>query len=166
MPSEPPPSSPHSWQPSAGRLSPGDVFADFVIEQQIGLGEMGIVYRARQREPDRVVALKVVAPEVAGDPSFEARFKSEGRIAARIEHPNVIPVYAVGEDRGTLYIAMRFVVGTDLRAVIEEDGRVEPGRAAALIDQVGPGARRRAPTWARPSRRQAGEYLAHRPRRT
>ena len=107
-----------------------------MIESVAGRGGMGIVYRARQREPDRVVALKVVAPELAGDPSFEARFKSEGRIAARIEHPNVIPVYAVGEDRGTLYIAMRFVVGTDLRAVIEEDGRVEPGRAAALIDQV------------------------------
>ena len=117
-------------------MGPGTTIGEFVIESVAGRGGMGIVYRARQREPDRVVALKVVAPELAGDPSFEARFKSEGRIAARIEHPNVIPVYAVGEDRGTLYIAMRFVVGTDLRAVIEEDGRVEPGRAAALIDQV------------------------------
>jgi serine/threonine-protein kinase len=57
-------------------------------------------------------------------------------MAAQIEHPNVIPIYAVGEDRGTLYIAMRFVVGKDLRAVIGSEGRIEPGRAAALIDQV------------------------------
>jgi hypothetical protein len=109
---------------------------EFVIESVAGRGGMGVVYRARQREPDRVVALKVIAPELAGDPSFEARFKSEGRMAARIEHPNVIPVYAVGEEAGTLYIAMRFVVGTDLRAVIDQGGRVEPGRAAVLVDQV------------------------------
>jgi hypothetical protein len=119
-----------------GVLGPGMTVGEFVIESVAGRGGMGIVYRARQREPDRVVALKVIAPELAGDPSFEARFKSEGRIAARIEHPNVIPVFAVGEDRGTLYIAMRFVVGTDLRAVIEAEGRIEPGRAAVLIDQV------------------------------
>jgi len=120
----------------AGVLGPGMTVGDFVIESVAGRGGMGVVYRARQREPDRVVALKVIAPALAGDPSFEARFKSEGRIAARIEHPNVIPVYAVGEDRGTLYIAMRFVAGTDLRAVIEEEGRIEPDRAAVLIDQV------------------------------
>jgi hypothetical protein len=108
----------------------------FVIESVAGRGGMGIVYRARQHEPGRVVALKVIAPELAGDPSFQERFKSEGRIAARLEHPNVIPVYAVGEDRGVLYIAMRFVVGTDLRTVIKEEGRVEPRRAAVLVDQV------------------------------
>ena len=118
-----------------GVLGPGVTVGDFVIESVAGRGGMGIVYRARQREPDRVVALKVIAPDLAGDPGFEARFKSEGRTAARIEHPNVIPVYAVGEDDGTLYIAMRFVAGTDLRAVIEE-GRLEPERAAFLIDQV------------------------------
>ena len=117
-------------------MGPGMTVGEFVIEAVAGRGGMGIVYRARQREPDRVVALKVVAPDLAGDPSFEARFKSEGRIAARIEHPNVIPVYAIGEDQGTLYIAMRFVVGTDLRAVIEA-GRIEPRRAAVLIDEVG-----------------------------
>jgi Protein kinase domain len=119
-----------------GMLGPGMTVGEFVIEAIAGRGGMGIVYRARQREPDRVVALKVIAPDLAGDPNFEARFKSEGRIAARIEHPNVIPIYAVGEDRGTLYIAMRYVVGTDLRAVIEQEGRIEPGRAALLIDQV------------------------------
>ena len=118
-----------------GVLGPGMTVGDFAIESVAGRGGMGVVYRARQREPDRVVALKVIAPDLAGDPSFEARFKSEGRIAARIEHPNVIPVYAIGEDHGILYIAMRFVAGTDLRAVIEQ-GRLEPGRAAFLIEQV------------------------------
>jgi tRNA A-37 threonylcarbamoyl transferase component Bud32 len=119
-----------------GVLGPGMTIGEFVIESVAGRGGMGVVYKARQREPDRVVALKVIAPELAGDASFEARFKSEGRMAARIEHPNVIPVYAVGEDRETLYIAMRFVAGTDLRAVIEGAGRIEPSRAALLIDQV------------------------------
>lgn len=123
-------------QTHEGVLGPGMTIGEFVIESVAGRGGMGIVYRALQREPDRVVALKVIAPELAGDPSFEARFRSEGRIAARIEHPHVIPVYAIGEDRGTLYIAMRFVVGTDLRAAIEEEGRIDPPRAAVVIDQV------------------------------
>jgi hypothetical protein len=119
-----------------GVLGPGITVGGFVIESIAGRGGMGVVYRARQREPDRLVALKVIAPELAGDPLFDERFKSEGRIAARIEHPNVIPVYAVGDDHGVLYIAMRFVVGTDLRAVIADEGRIEPGRAARLVDQV------------------------------
>jgi Protein kinase domain len=119
-----------------GSLGPGMTVGGFVIESVAGRGGMGIVYRAHQEEPDRIVALKVIAPELAGDPGFQARFKSEGRIAARIEHPNVIPVYALGEDRGVLYIAMRFVVGSDLRAVIEKEGRIDAGRAAVLVDQV------------------------------
>jgi hypothetical protein len=120
-----------------GVLKPGATVGGFVIESVAGRGGMGIVYRAHQREPDRVVALKVIAPELAGDPSFQARFKSEGRIAARLEHPNVIPVYAVGEDRGVLFIAMRFVVGTDLRTLIDHEGQIDTRRAALLIDAVG-----------------------------
>jgi hypothetical protein len=122
--------------PYEGVLGPGAEVGGFVIESVAGRGGMGVVYRARQREPDRVVALKVIAPEFAGDPGFQERFKSEARIAAQIEHPNVIPVYAVGEDRGILYLAMRFVAGTDLRLVITQEGSVDPPRAAAILDQV------------------------------
>jgi hypothetical protein len=123
--------------PNEGALAPGMTIGEFAIESVAGRGGMGIVYRARQGEPERVVALKVIAPELAGDPDFQARFKNEGRIAARLEHPNVIPIYAVGEDRGVLYIAMRFVVGTDLRAVIDREGRIAARRAAMLVDHVG-----------------------------
>jgi serine/threonine-protein kinase len=97
---------------------------------------MGVVYRARQQRPDRIVALKVISPEFAADPAFQARFERESQIAAQIEHPNVIPVYAVGDEAGALYIAMRFVVGTDLRATLTQAGRLEPQRAAAIVDQV------------------------------
>ena len=83
---------------------------------------MGVVYRARQKRPDRVVALKVIAPDLADDAAFRARFERESSIAAQIEHPNVIPVYAIGEADGVLYIAMRFVEGTDLRSLLDAPG--------------------------------------------
>ncbi len=115
---------------------PGSVIGGFVIEAEAGRGGMGVVYRARQLRPERIVALKVISPELASDPAFQDRFKRESEIAAQIEHPNVIPVYAVGEEAGVLYIAMRFVVGTDLRATLTQEGRLEPQRAAAIVDQV------------------------------
>ena len=97
---------------------------------------MGVVYRARQRRPDRTVALKVIAAGAGDHAAFAARFRRESSAAAQIEHPNVIPVYAVGEVEGMLYIAMRFVDGTDLRKLLAQEGRLEPGRAASIIDAV------------------------------
>jgi hypothetical protein len=96
------------------------------LEAVAGRGGMGVVYRARQRRPDRIVALKVIASELAEDPKFRARFERESRIAAQIEHPNVIPVHSAGEADGVLYIAMRFVNGTDMRALRAQEGRLEP----------------------------------------
>lgn len=117
-------------------VGPGVELGGFMIESVAGRGGMGVVYRARQRQPQRRVALKVIAPELADDPAFRARFEREWTIAAQIEHPNVIPVYAAGEERGILFIAMRFVDGTDLRSVIARDGRLEPNRAVPIVDQV------------------------------
>src|SRR5436190_4687032 len=97
---------------------------------------MGVVYRARQHRPARVVALKVIAPELANDPDFRARFERESDMAASIEHPNVIPVYEVNDVEGLLFITMRFVEGTDLRAMIAENGRLSPELAADLVGQV------------------------------
>ncbi len=97
---------------------------------------MGLVYRARQRRPDRTVAIKVIAPELAADPSFRARFEQESATAAEIEHPNVIPVYEVGEEDGLLFISMRFVHGVDLGRLLAQSGRLDPQRAARLISQV------------------------------
>lgn len=123
-------------EPVGGRIDAGDVVGGFVIEAIAGRGGMGVVYRARQSKPDRLVALKVIAPELAHDPAFRARFERESAIAAQIEHPSVIPVHAVGEDAGVLFIAMRFIAGIDLRTLIVQEGRLEPRRAAAIIDQV------------------------------
>ncbi len=116
---------------------PGVEIDGFVIESVAGRGGMGVVYRARQNQPDRMVALKVIASDMAGDPVFRARFERESSIAAQIEHPNVIPVYAVGEADGVLYLAMRFVEGTDLRGLLAQEGRLAPHRAAAIVEQAG-----------------------------
>jgi hypothetical protein len=97
---------------------------------------MGLVYRARQRRPDRLVAIKVIAPELAADPGFRARFEQESATAAEIEHPNVIPVYEVGEDEGLVFLAMRFVSGVDLRQLLRQEGRIEPERAGRIVAQI------------------------------
>ena len=98
---------------------------------------MGVVYRATQLSLERQVALKAIAPEFAGDVTFRERFKRESRIAASIEHPNVIPVYEAGEGEGVLYLIMRYVEGTDLRALIDgREGGLEPERATRLVGQV------------------------------
>jgi len=125
---------------SLGRVTdfaPGDVFAGHRIEGVAGRGGMGVVYRAIQVDLDRPVALKVIAPHLAQDEAFRERFVAESRTAAAIDHPHVLPIYYAGESDGTLYIAMRFVEGSDLRHVIRAEGSVEPGRAARIIDQIG-----------------------------
>jgi tRNA A-37 threonylcarbamoyl transferase component Bud32 len=117
-------------------MGPGTDLGEFVIEAVAGRGGMGVVYRARQKTPARIVALKVISAELAEDRQFRTRFQSEAAIAAQIEHPNVIPVYAVGEANGTLFIAMRFVDGLDLRALLAKEPRLEPARAASIVDHV------------------------------
>jgi streptogramin lyase len=117
-------------------LHPGDVFAGHRIEGVAGRGGMGIVYRAVQESLDRVVALKTIAPALAADPSFSARFVRESKAAAAVEHPNVIPIFSAGEEDGVLYIVMRYVDGPDLRSVIRTGGPLPPGRAASIVAQV------------------------------
>jgi serine/threonine protein kinase len=97
---------------------------------------MGVVYRATDTELDRTVALKLLAPELAHDDSFRRRFVSESKIAASLEHPNVIPIYRAGESEGRLFIAMRYVPGHDLRERLLDAGRLEPAVAARLLQQV------------------------------
>src|SRR3954466_3188509 len=98
---------------------------------------MGVVYRAVQLDLDRAVALKLIAPQLAEDPSFRERFVRESRLAAAIDHPNVIPIYYTGEHEGTLYIAMRYVEGSDLRTLVRAAGQVCPERPAPTGPQVG-----------------------------
>jgi tRNA A-37 threonylcarbamoyl transferase component Bud32 len=108
----------------------------FRIEALIGRGGMGQVYRAKQLNLDRKVALKVLAPELAADHRFRHRFLRESRIAAGIDHPNVIPIYEAGEDDGVLYLAMRYVEGFDLATLLEREGRLDPTRTMAIMSQV------------------------------
>src|SRR4051794_21417503 len=97
---------------------------------------MGVVYRAVQLDLDRPVALKLIASQLAEDPGFRERFVRESRLAAAIDHPNVIPIYYTGEYEGALYIAMRYVEGSDLRTLVRAAGRLDPERAAHIVAQV------------------------------
>ncbi len=98
---------------------------------------MGVVYRAEELALQRTVALKLIVSEYSRDERFRERFRRESRIAAAIDHPNVIPVFDAGDEAGTLYIMMRLVEGTDLRAVIDDRGALDPLRAARIVRQVG-----------------------------
>jgi serine/threonine protein kinase len=117
-------------------LSVGAEFAGCRIEGVAGRGGMGVVYRAMQVALDRLVALKVIAPDLALDGDFRARFQREARLAASIEHPNVLPVYEAGERDGVLFLTTRYVEGTDLRALLRRDGPLDPARAAELLAPV------------------------------
>jgi hypothetical protein len=120
-------------------LADGDEFAGYRIETRLGRGGMGILYLALEPGLERRVALKLIAPEGAADDVFARRFAEESRIAAAIEHPNVVPIYAAGEEDGVPWIAMRYVAGSDLARRLAQEGRLEPAQAAALIVQLGSG---------------------------
>src|SRR3954465_8550201 len=104
----------------------GATVAGHRIEAVAGRGGMGVVYRARQLALDRTVALKLAAPELARDDAFRARFERESRSGASLDHPNVIPVYEAGSDGDRLFIAMRFVDGTDLGRMLFSGGAPDP----------------------------------------
>ena len=104
-------------------------FAGYRIDSRVGRGGMGVVYRATDLSLDRTVALKVLDDELAKDPDFRRRFVTESKLAASLDHPNVIPIYAAGECDGMPYIAMRFVPGEDLRAVLRTAGPARARRA-------------------------------------
>ncbi|HEY5941499.1 MAG TPA: serine/threonine-protein kinase [Solirubrobacterales bacterium] len=120
-------------------LAAGDEFAGYRIESRLGRGGMGILYLAMEPGLERRVALKLIAPEAAAEEVFARRFAEESRIAASIEHPNVVPIYAAGEADGVPWIAMRYVPGSDLGRWITREGRLDPTQAVALVAQVGNG---------------------------
>ena len=115
----------------------GTVIAGYQIETLVGRGGMGVVYRAHDTALDRNVALKLISPERADDKRFRERFLRESRIAASIDHANIVPIYDAGEYEGQLFIAMRFVDGTDLDELLEAEGPLAPERALALLSQAG-----------------------------
>ena len=106
----------------------GTELAGYRIEGVIGRGGMSVVYLAEHARLGRKVALKVLAPELAGSERFHDRFLRESKLAAAIDHPNIVPIYDADEAEGVLYIAMRYVEGSDLKQAIRDSGRLEPLR--------------------------------------
>ena len=100
----------------------GSELLGYRIEALVGRGGMGAVYRAEDLALGRKVALKLLAPELASHERFRARFQRESRLAASIDHPSIVPIYEAGEVQGQLYIAMRYVEGTDLGTLLRREG--------------------------------------------
>jgi len=120
-----------------GVLTASTVIAGYRIEEEVGHGGMGVVYRASQLRLERPVALKLIRSEYAQSPRYRARFERESRLAAAVAHPHVIPVLDAGEDAGLLYIAMQFIDGINLFQMVDGVGVLEPADAARLLEQIG-----------------------------
>jgi serine/threonine protein kinase/tetratricopeptide (TPR) repeat protein len=108
----------------------------YEIISVLGKGGMGSVYKAHDRELDRLVALKVIRPELARNAAIVDRFKQELRLSHLVTHTNVVRMYDLGEDAGMRYITMEFIQGRDLRTIIEESGKLEPVVAVGILRQI------------------------------
>ena len=117
-------------------LQVGSEVAGYRIESLIGRGGMAVVYRAEHLRLGRKVALKFIAPELAENEKFRQRFIRESRLAAALDHPNIIPVYEAGEVEDVLYIAMRYVDGTDLKALLTDQGRLDTTQTLSILPQI------------------------------
>jgi streptogramin lyase/predicted Ser/Thr protein kinase len=114
----------------------GAEVSGYRVDELIGRGGMGEVYRAWDVRLERNVALKILIPRLADDDAFRERLLRESRLAASLDHPNVVPVYEAGETVGRFFLAMRYVEGTDLRAVLRGEGALAPVRAIDIAAQV------------------------------
>jgi hypothetical protein len=123
-------------RPAIGDFPAGSRIAGYQIQELIGRGGMAVVYRAADVRLDRLVALKVLTPELARDSAFRQRFIRESRSGAAVDHPNVIPVFEAGESEGVLFIAMRYVAGRDVRGLIEREGSLKPARVVSIVTQI------------------------------
>ncbi len=117
-------------------LKVGDHLGDFEIVETAGAGGMGVVYKARQRSLDRIVALKVIRDEIASEAEFRERFLREAKLAASVDHPHVVTVYDVGDEDGRLYLVMQWIDGSDLRQLLDASGRLTPKRAISIGNQL------------------------------
>jgi serine/threonine protein kinase/tetratricopeptide (TPR) repeat protein len=133
----PPPLSPSSSISAFQGLQPGVVFGGrYEILGVLGQGGMGAVYKARDRELDRLIALKVIRPELATDPAILLRFKQELILSRNITHKNVVRIFDLGEADGIRFISMEYVDGEDLRTILRRDGKFAPKDAISVVEQV------------------------------
>jgi hypothetical protein len=123
-------------EPVQDYLYPGAEFAGYQIQSLVARGGMGVVYRALDVQLGRTVALKLLAPELAANEKFRQRFVRESRLAASVDHPNILPIYAAGEWSGLLYIAMRFVHGTDVKAELDARGPLPLTEALSILSHT------------------------------
>ena len=122
---------------SLGALQPGRVLGNrYEILQLLGEGGMGAVYKARDREVDRLVAIKVIRPELASRPDILARFKQELILARQVTHKNVIRIFDLGEADGLKFITMDFIEGRDLKSILRERGKFSPDEAVKIATQI------------------------------
>lgn len=115
---------------------PGSRIVGYRLDEVIGRGGMAIVFRAFDESLNRQVAVKILAPELALDEDFRQRFIRESQLAAQVDHPHIIPVFAAGEAAGALYIAMRLVPGGNVGSLVHREGALPAGRAAAIISSM------------------------------
>lgn len=114
----------------------GELIASYRVEELVGRGGMGEVYRAWDTRLERNVALKILAPRYAEDDVFRERLLRESKLAASLDHANVVPVYDAGEVDGRFFLAMRYVAGTDLRALLRREGALPATWALEIVSQV------------------------------
>jgi serine/threonine-protein kinase len=114
----------------------GSQIAGYQVEREIGRGGVGVVYLAKDLRLGRIVALKVLAPELTHTDAFRRRFIHESRMAAAIDHPHIVPIFGAGEANGVLYIAIRYVSGPDLGALLDRDGPLPVTGAMRIAAQV------------------------------
>ncbi len=118
-------------------LRPGSVFhGRYEILGPLGRGGMGMVYKARDRRLDEVVAIKVLRPDFGSDPAMAERFRSEIKLARKVRHRNVCSIHDYGEDQGLLYISMEYVEGVDLKQVLKQSGALAPDRGYEVAIQI------------------------------
>jgi hypothetical protein len=122
------------WE--GNHFGPGSRIGKYVVEQQIGHGGMAVVFRARDDQLGRLVALKIMAPSVASDAEFRERFIRESRAAAGVDDPHIIPVFEAGESAGVLFIAMRYVAGGDVRSLLDREGPLSVDHTSAILVSV------------------------------
>ncbi len=127
---------PRRYNRGVGEPAIGSTLGGYRVDGLIARGGMGVVYRATHLALDRPVALKVIASHLAHDEAFRDRFLRESRLAARLDHPNVVPVYDAREEDGELIVAMRLIGGGDLKRRIAAEGPLPPVEAIELLDQV------------------------------
>ena len=138
----------------------GKKFPQLEIIELLGQGGMGAVYKARQKQLDRLVALKILPPTIGQDPAFAERFTREAQSMAKLNHPRVVSIYDFGRtDDGLFYFIMEYVDGTDLRHIIQT-GQITSDEALAIVPPGLRGPAVRPQQGHRASGYQAGEYTA------